>query len=265
MSKYEEEIILHNIKIKGQIKRLQSEIKPVENPIIAKILPFLPYDVNKNILDKLDIQKQIYLLEKKFYGLFKTFINNRLSFYTDTDRLYNKIYYYEENIINMTGLTLKQKILEKWDIRVFDYPNSNTYNILERLRNIKFVNIYNSTDNYDLKKSLDKMTYKYEKIFEILGDKMFEDLRPLSNINEDRTNKTIYFWNEFYEEQYRFLQDTYLEDNISNMIISDSKFAYKIFKSNGAINRKQFDRLIENVKLLVLDYQNKIEDILYSD
>ena len=38
MSKYEEENILHNIKIQGAIKRLQSQIKPVENPIVAKIL-----------------------------------------------------------------------------------------------------------------------------------------------------------------------------------------------------------------------------------
>ena len=241
MSKYEEENILHNIKIQGAIKRLQSQIKPVENPIIAKILPFLPYDVNKNILDKLDIQKQIYLLEKKFYGLFKVFINNRLSFYTNTDKYFEYLFYEDDVDIFGKGMTLKSKILSKCIIRVFDYPNSNTYNNLTRLRNIKFVNIYNSTDNYDLKKSLDKMTYKYEKICEILGDEMFEDLRPLSNINEDRTNKTIYFWCRNYETEY------------------------KIFKSNGAINRKQFDRLIENVKLLVLYYKEKIEDILYED
>ena len=92
MSKYEEEINLHNIKIQGQIKRLQSQIKPVENPIISKILPFLPYDVNKNILDKLDIQKQIYLLEKEFYGLFKKFIYNRFSFYTCDDDLFRLKY-----------------------------------------------------------------------------------------------------------------------------------------------------------------------------
>ena len=241
MSKYEEENILHNIKIQGAIKRLQSQIKPVENPIVAKILPFLPYDVNKNILDKLDIQKQIYLLEKKFYGLFKVFINNRLSFYTNTDKYFEYLFYEDDVDIFGKGMTLKSKILSKCIIRVFDYPNSNTYNNLTTLRNIKFVNIYNSTDNYDLKKSLDKMTYKFEKICEILGDEMFEDLRPLSNINEDRTNKTIYFWCRNYETEY------------------------KIFKSNGAINRKQFDRLIQNVKLLVLDYKEKIESILYED
>ena len=241
MSKYEEENILHNIKIQGAIKRLQSQIKPVENPIVAKILPFLPYDVNKNILDKLDIQKQIYLLEKKFYGLFKVFINNRLSFYTNTDKYFEYLFYEDDVDIFGKGMTLKSKILSKCIIRVFDYPNSNTYNNLTTLRNIKFVNIYNSTDNYDLKKSLDKMTYKYEKICEILGDEMFEDLRPLSMINPDRTNKTIHLQYEYFEREY------------------------KIFKSNGAINRKQFDRLIENVKLLVLDYKKKIEDILYED
>lgn len=251
MSKYEEENILHNIKIQGQIKRLQSEIKPVENPIVAKILPFLPYDVNKNILDKLDIQKQIYLLEKEFYGLFESFINDRLSFYTCDDELFRLKYLEDsdndsdsdtdENTLWNSGMTLKYKILKKFEIGVFDYPNNRAYIRLKRLRNKKFVRIYNSTDNYDLKKSLEKMTYKYEKICEILGDEMFEDLRPLSNINPDRTNKTIYFKYEYFEREY------------------------KIFKSNGAINRKQFDRLIQNVKLLVLDYKKKIEDILYED
>ena len=46
MTSYEEPIILNNMKIQGQIKRLQMDIKPVENPIVAKFLPFLPYDVN---------------------------------------------------------------------------------------------------------------------------------------------------------------------------------------------------------------------------
>ena len=249
MSKYEEENILHNIKIQGAIKRLQSQIKPVENPIVAKILPFLPYDVNKNILDKLDIQKQIYLLEKKFYYLFKKFIYNRFSFYTCDDDLFRFIYdedsdsdsENDRNTLWNSGMTLKYKILKKYPIIVFDYPNSTTYNNLTRLRNIDFVRIYNSTDNYDLKKSLDKMTYKFEKICEILGDEMFEDLRPLSMINPDRTNKTIHFEYDYCETQH------------------------KIFKSNGAINRKQFDRLLENVKLLVLDYKKTIEDILYED
>jgi hypothetical protein len=138
-------------------------------------------------------------------------------------------------------MTLKSKILSKYTIRVFDYPNSNTYNNLTRLRNIRFVRIYNETDNYDLKKSLEKMMYKFDKIHVILANEMFEDLEPLSNINEDRTNHTIYFEYEYFETEY------------------------KIFKSNGAINRKQFDRLLENVKLLVLDYKKTIEDILNED
>jgi hypothetical protein len=248
MSKYEEENILHNTKIKAQIKRLQSEIKPVENPIVAKILPFLPYDVNKIILDKLDIQKEIYLLEKKFYGLFSSFINNRLSFYTCDDELFRLKYLEDsdndsdddENTLWNSGMTLKYKILKKYEIRVFDYPNNYAYNRLQRLRNKRFVRIYNSTDNYDLKKSIEIMIYKHDKICDILGDEMFERLRPLSMINPDRTNKTIHFEYDYNTE-------------------------YKIFKSNGAINKKQFDRLIENVKLEVLHYKKKIETILYIE
>ena len=44
MTNYEEPNILNNNKLLEQIKKLQSQIKPVENPIVAKFLPFLPYD-----------------------------------------------------------------------------------------------------------------------------------------------------------------------------------------------------------------------------
>jgi len=239
MSNYEVQTIKNNDILLKQIEDLKKKLKPVENPIITKILPFLPYDVNRNILDKLDIQKQIYLLEKKFYTLFDIFIYNKFSYYT-TDKPYRKKSYAEE-----TGQewaygesdSLKDDISDRYDITVFDYPNNLHYEKLSKFRYRQIVNTYNSTDNYDLKKCLENMAEKWDKIHHILSDEMFDDLQPLSNIDCYRTNKIITLEGE----------------------------NFKIFKSNDAINKKQFDRLIENVKSLVINYKRKIVDILNQD
>ena len=63
MSVYELPVEKFNNDIQEKIKLLQDQLKPTINPIIQKILPF-PYDVNKNILDKLHIQKLIYTYKK---------------------------------------------------------------------------------------------------------------------------------------------------------------------------------------------------------
>ena len=243
MSNYEVQTIKNNDILLKQIEDLKKKLKPVENPIITKILPFLPYDVNRNILDKLDIQKQIYLLEKKFYTLFDIFIHNRFTYYT-ADGRYDKKSYAEETgqeWVYFRSNSLKDDISDRYDITVFDYPNDLHYEKLWEFRNRQIVNTYNSTDNYDLKKCLENMAYKFEKIHDILSDEMFEDLQPLSNIDCYRTNKIIHFKYEYFEREY------------------------KIFKSNDAINKKQFDRLIENVKSLVINYKRKIVNILNQD
>ena len=87
MSIYEASIKENNNHLQEKIKYLQSQIKPVENPIITKIIPFLPYDVNKLILDKLDIEKQKYLLESEFDELVRCFVHNKTKYYTE-DRTY---------------------------------------------------------------------------------------------------------------------------------------------------------------------------------
>ena len=81
------------------------------------------------------------------------------------------------------------------------------------------------------------MTYKYDKINDILSDEMFEDLQPLSNINYYRTNKIITLEGE----------------------------NFKIFKSNGSINPKPLDVLLYHVKDIVNSYKRKIVDILNQD
>jgi hypothetical protein len=207
--------------------------------LLLKFYHFLPYDVNKIILDKLDIQKQIYLLEKKFYTLFDIFIYNRFSYYTRDDKYYKKSYAEETGREWGCGTwgSLKNEISDKFDITVFDYPNDLHYEKLWEFRNRDIVNTYNSTDNYDLKKCLEKMTYKYDKINDILSDEMFEDLQPLSNINYYRTNKIITLEGE----------------------------NFKIFKSNGSINPKPLDVLLYHVKDIVNSYKRKIVDILNQD
>jgi len=239
MSNYEVQTIKNNDILLKQIEDLKKKLKPVENPIITKILPFLPYDVNRNILDKLDIQKQIYLLEKKFYTLFDIFIHNRFSYYT-TDFKYRKKSYGEETGQEWAygkSNSLKNDISDRYDIRVFDYPNDLHFEKLVLFRNRQIVNTYNSTDNYDLKKCLENMTYKFEKIYDILSDEMFDDLQPLSNIDCYRTNKIITLEGE----------------------------NFKIFKSNDSINPKPLNELLYHIKDIVNTYKTKIVNILNQD
>ena len=80
MSVYEEPVIKNNKDIQQQINLLQEQLKPNINPIIEKILPF-PYDINKNILDKLHIQKLIHTYKKNLKKYMYNFIKNNLSYY----------------------------------------------------------------------------------------------------------------------------------------------------------------------------------------
>jgi hypothetical protein len=248
MSVYELSVKQSNNIIQEKIKKLQSEIRPVENPIIQKILPFLPYDINKNILDKLNIQKKIYLLEKKFYILLEIFIHNRFTYYTsDND------YYYTLSYDRISGneqytiirghqclnSTLKKNIEDRIGISGFYYPTDLYYRKLDYFRNKEIVDIYNSTDNYDLKNCLDILSKKWEKMQDKL-DELYHKLLSLEAINYERSNKIITF----------------------NGII---KKDYKIFKSNSSINRKPMDLFLKDVSDIVNIYKNKIDYIICKD
>ena len=48
------------------LQKLKEKQLPAENPIISKILPQLPYEINKIILDKLNIQKKNTSIRKLY-------------------------------------------------------------------------------------------------------------------------------------------------------------------------------------------------------
>jgi len=213
MTSYEEPIILNNMKIQGQIKRLQMDIKPVENPIIAKFLPFLPYDVNKIILDKLDIQKKIYLHDKKFKVYVNMIVNDpQLLVYTMRGNGYPKL-----------SSVIKSRL---WDVETFNYQNIDGYRYLRSFIYKDLRTAYNNTNNSDMIKSIEKIHYKFDNIYEII-DKIYNDLRPLADITRQRDIHNI---------------------TINGCICEQE---YKIFKSNNSINPKQFNLFLEAVSDMV--------------
>lgn len=212
MSNYEEPNILNNNKLLEQIKKLQSQIKPVENPIVAKFLPFLPYDVNKIILDKLDIQKKIYLHDKKF----KVYVNMIVN--SPTLLLYT---------MKGNGYTDLSSIIKSGrHVGVFDYQNIGGYRYLRSFIYKDLRIAYNNTNNTDLIKSIEKLHYKFDNIYEII-DKIYDDLQPLADITTQRDIHNITINGCMCEQEY------------------------KIFKSNSSINPKQFNLFIEAVSDVV--------------
>ena len=224
MTSYEEPIILNNNKLLEQIKILQSEIKPVENPIIAKFLPFLPYDVNKIILDKLDIQKKIYLHDKKF----KVYVNMIVNSHT--------LLLYTMKGNGYTDLSSMIKSRD-WDVGVFDYKNIAGYRYLRNLICNDLRTAYNNTNNLDMIKSIEKIHNKFDDIYEII-DKIYDDLQPLADITTQR--------------------------HIHNITINGClcQQEYKIFKSNSSINPHQFNLFIEAVDAVVNMHIKNILQVL---
>ena len=213
MTSYEEPIILNNNKLLEQIKKLQSQIKPVENPIVAKFLPFLPYDVNKIILDKLDIQKKIYLNEKKF----KVYVNMIVN---DPDLL---LYSMKRNIYTDLSSIIKSR---HWDVGVFDYKKIDGYRYLRSFICNDLRTVYNNTNNTDMKKSIEKLHNKFDDINEIIII-LNDDLQPLANITTRRDIHNITINGCMCEQEY------------------------KIFKSNSSINPHQFNLFVQTVSDVV--------------
>jgi len=213
MTSYEEPIILNNNKLLEQIKKLQSQIKPVENPIIAKFLPFLPYDVNKIILDKLDIQKKIYLHDKKFKVYVNMIVNSvTLLFYTMKGNGYT----------NLSSIIKSRR----WDVGTFNYQNIDGYRYLRSFIYKDLRTVYNNTNNPDMIKSIEKLHDKFDNIYEIIN-KIDDDLIPLAHIRTER----------------------HIHNITINGCICEQE--YKIFKSNNSINPKQFNLFLEAVSDMV--------------
>ena len=81
-------------------------------------------------------------------------------------------------------------------------------------------------DNTDLIKSIEKLHYKFDNIYEII-DKIYDDLQPLADITTQRDIHNITINGCMCEQEY------------------------KIFKSNSSINPHQFNLFVQTVSDVV--------------
>ena len=131
MSVYELPTQINNEIVLKKIKELQDQLKPEINPIIQKILP-LPYEINKIILDKLNIQKKIYMEETHIKKRLSKFINVRLSYWNidilPLDTMNNNInLYIERKNMNLNTDIRKRNCLDHYWIGRFEIYNNLVY------------------------------------------------------------------------------------------------------------------------------------------
>ena len=243
MSVYELPTQINNEIVLKKIKELQDQLKPEINPIIQKILP-LPYEINKIILDKLNIQKKIYMEETHIKKLLSQFINVRLSYWNidilPLDTMNNNInLYIERKNMNLNTDIRKRNCLDHYWIGRFEIYNNLVYEIcclgLNETYEKKF-------ENYEFdfyKKEMIKSVGDMRKLFDLWNDiqeKLIHTLGHIeNNINPYRCNKEITINNELETK------------------------TFKIFKSNGSINSKQYNSFLQFVGEYV--YRKKCEII----
>ena len=208
------------IQLLEKLKQEKLQI-PAENPIIKKILPFLPYEINKIILDKLHIQKVIH--KEEFY------IKNKMA------NVMRKLDYYTE--IN-DYKCLCEDIRRKKTIYDYWIGNFSSYQFARN----KLNNLYG--------KYIEILENNYEKDF---YEK--EILKSVENMNN--------LFNEWGEAQQPLMKQIdklskHITRDRNNKEITFTNITFKIFKSNGAINKKQFDLFIHYVKEYVETERNKI-------
>ena len=238
MSVYELPIKEMNKKIEAKIKKLQMDIKPIERPIIKKILPF-PYEINKHILDILEVMKKIYFYKKETKTLIQKFLYNRLPYYYKPFKPYNSKKEYKSE--------MDYDIRKKIGLNHFYYGRWNDYNDIfnhifyDKIRSIKF-----GVDSQALKlgrKACNQMENKNWHLQELM-EGMCENL---SNI-------------EKYNLQYRDWSDFNKLEFVVNNGLNEKKF--KILKSNKSLNTKEYNKFLEFVSEYVLRKLNEIEEKL---
>ncbi len=242
MSKYEEqhkdlvashtniiqytEYCIENLKKELELKTQHLEFlkqtqPPAENPIIKKILPQLPYEINKIILDKLHVQKVIH--KEEFY------IKNKMA------NVMRKLDYYTE--IN-DYKCLCEDIRRKKTIYDYWIGNFSSYHFVRN----KLDNLY--------ERYLQRLENNYEKDF---YEK--EILKSVENMN-----KLFNEWGEAQQPLMKEI-DKLTKQGIDCRYYQEITFTnitFKIFKINSAINKKQFDLFIHYVKEYVETERNKI-------
>ena len=261
MSVYELPTQINNEIVLKKIKELQDQLKPEINPIIQKILP-LPYEINKIILDKLNIQKKIYMEETHIKKRLSKFINVRLSYWNidilPLDTMNNNMDLYIDR---------KKENLET-DIRTTTPLDHYWIGRFETYRNLVYT-IYCS----GLNETYEKEFENYE--FDFYKKEMIKSIKDM--------NILFTLWNDIQEKLIHTLG--HIENNINpyrcNKEITinnelETK-TFKIFKSNGSINSKQYNsflqfvgeyvyrkkcEIIENVNYQILQkYKNKFTTI----
>lgn len=238
MSVYELPIKEKNMKIEAKIKRLQMDIKPVDRPIVRKILPF-PYEINKHILDILEIMKKIYIYKKKTKTLIKEFLYERLPYYykpykpTNSKKEYKSVMDYEIR----KRIPLNHFYYGRWD----DYNAIFNHIGYNPIRRIKF-----EADCQALK-LIKESAYEMEKTFWFFQELIGGMSKNLSNIEQFRLeNRDDFMYNNF--------------EFVVNNGLCEKEF--KILKSNKALNTKQYNKFLEFVKEYVLRKLNEIEEAL---
>jgi len=248
MSVYELPTQINNEILLKKIKELQDQLKPEINPIIQKILP-LPYEINKIILDKLNIQKKIYMEEKDIKKRLSQFINVRLSYWNKDilplDTMNNNIdLYIERKNMNLDTDIRKRNCLDHYWIGRFE-----TYN-----------NLLNKICCLGLNKTYEKEFENYE--FDFYKKEMFKsvgDMRKLFYLWNDLQDKlidTLGHMERTINRGYGFDYSCNKEITINNELETKT---FKIFKSNGCINSKQYNSFLQFVGEYV--YRKKCEII----
>tara|TARA_R110002072_G_scaffold296231_1_gene467838 strand:- start:11 stop:721 length:711 start_codon:yes stop_codon:yes gene_type:complete len=233
MSVYEEPVIKNNKDIQQQINLLQEQLKPNINPIIEKILPF-PYDINKNILDKLHIQKLIHIYKTNLKKLMYNFIKNMtLHYYYDTYKKYDSFLDYE--------------IRHKRFVNTFYYMNSFSWKKV-----LKYGNFINNNEI----SNLDSMSkYDITQLINHCNNIIWKFENCMCNLDSD--NDMVINLSSLDKQQinYRTTQDIKIGNEKSVKI-------FKIFKSNGSINPKPYKEMLEYIKEYVLRKKLELENII---
>tara|TARA_E500000318_G_scaffold50038_2_gene46875 strand:+ start:1255 stop:2028 length:774 start_codon:yes stop_codon:yes gene_type:complete len=210
------------IQLLEKLKQEKQQI-PAENPIIKKILPFLPYEINKIILDKLHIQKVIHKQEANLkYQM--AYVMRYLNYYTETD--------FDNYCCLCRDIMRKQRLSDYWIGNLDIYKDARKY-------------LNNSYETY-----IEILENNYEKDF---YEK--EILKSVENMNK--------LFNEWGEAQQPLMKQIdklskHITRDRNNKEITFTNITFKIFKSNGAINKKQFDLFIDYVKVYVETERNTI-------
>jgi hypothetical protein len=243
MSVYELPTQINNEKLLKKIKELQDQLKPEINPIIQKILP-LPYEINKIILDKLNIQKKIYMEETHIKKRLSQFINTKLSYWNidilPLDTMNNNInLYIERKNMNLNTDIRKRNCLDHYWVGRFQYYKNLVYTICCLGLNKTYEKEFENYEFDFYKKEMFKSVGDMRKLFDLwndLQDKLIHTLGHIeNNINPYRCNKEITINNELETK------------------------TFKIFKSNGSINSKQYNSFLQFVGEYV--YRKKCEII----